>query len=349
MNTPSDGAAVPYRPSWVDRLTAWIGRLPGPAFLYYLGVGLALIGAVAASQWVSGVPFPTIRPFYIFFGAIIPYTLGLIHLLDDMAAEALQRFDPVLLADDAEQRTMSYRLSTLPVGPTLVATLLGLLVGLAFALLIPLQERVRLTGLAISPTSERVNSGLLVVSWATYGVLFYHTLHQLREITRVLSSHTRINLFEVSPIYGFSGVTALTAVGIGLVSLGWLITLPQTAGSFAGLLPHLIFILAAVLAFLWPLLDVHRLLNREKDRLLGQNARLLETTGAELHRRVESGELAGMSDINDALTGLETERRLIEGRPTWPWSPQTPRAVAAGLLLPLLIWGIQRLAETLLD
>jgi len=56
-----------------------------------------------------------------------------------------------------------------------------------------------------------------------------------------------------------------------------------------------------------------------------------------------------MSDINDALTSLDTERRLIEERPTWPWSPGTPRAVAAGLLLPLLIWGAQRVLEDLLS
>ena len=349
MDTPpNDRVAVPYQPSWVDRLTAWVDRLPGPAPFYYLATALALIFAVAASQWASGVPFPSVRPFYIFFGALVPYTLALIHVLDDMAAAALVRYRPILLATEAEQRSMAFRLRTLPAGPTLIATLLGLLVGLAFAFLIPLQERVRITGLVVSPTSEWVNSGLLVISWAMYGVLFYHTLHQLREISRVLDAHTRINLFETSPIYGFSGVTALTAVGIAVVSLGWLVTLPQTARSFTGLLPHVLFILAAIVAFLWPLLGVHRLLSREKDGLLGANARMIESVGEELHRRVEAGQLSGMAEISDTLASLEIERRLIESTPTWPWSPGTPRAVAAGLLLPLLIWGAQRVLESLL-
>ncbi len=216
---------------------------------------------------------------------------------------------------------MAFRLSTLPAGPVLAATGLGLLAGLGFAFLIPLQERVRLTNMVITPLSYAVNVPLLILSWGMYGVLFYHTLHQLREISAVLGVHSRVNLFDVSPVYGFSGVTGLTAVGLSVVSLGWLVTLPQTASSVAGLLPHVIFIIAAVIAFLWPLLGVHRLLGREKDRLLGANARMIESVGGELHRRVEAGELTGMADVNDTLAGLEVERRLIEGTPTWPWSP----------------------------
>jgi hypothetical protein len=337
----------PYPPSWVDRLTDWVEGLPGPAALYYLLAAAVLTLAVAGNQWISGVPFPTVRPFYIFFGALVPYIIGLIHLLDQRAAAALDRFRPLLAADEAELTQMHRRLTTLPAGPTLLATLLGLLAGLGFAVGVPLEERVQLTELAVSTASQAVNSPLLVIAWIFYAVLFYHTLHQLREIGHILDHHTRVSLFEVSPIFGFSGVTALTAVGITVVSLGWAVTLPNTVNSFVGLLPHMIFAAAAVAAFLWPLLGVHRLLAVEKDAQLGRNARMIEAASAELHARVARGEFTGMETLNNALASLEIERRLVEAAPTWPWSPQTPRAVAAGLLLPLLIWAIQRAVEAI--
>jgi len=337
-----------YPPSWVDRLIEWVARLPGPALIYYVGAALALILLVAASQWMSGVPFPTMRPFYLFFGAIGPYVIALIYILDERAAAALERFSPLLAGDEQTLREMRFRLTTLPAGPTLVATALGALVGAGFAFLVPVGERVRLTQLAVSPASEIVNSGLLVITWAFYGALFYHTLHQLREISQILDLHTQVNLFEVSPIHGFSAVTALTAVGITMVSVGWALTLPGTVSSIVGLLPHVLFGMVAAMVFVSPLVGVHNLLQHEKDEQLRQNAHTIDAVRAELRGRVEQGEFAGIDLVSSALAGLETERRLVEETPTWPWSPQTPRAVAAGLLLPLLIWGAQRLLESLL-
>lgn len=38
------GASMPrpYGPSWVDRFNAWVTQLPGPSWLPYVGMGLAL-------------------------------------------------------------------------------------------------------------------------------------------------------------------------------------------------------------------------------------------------------------------------------------------------------------------
>ena len=34
----------PYSPSWIDRLTDWIDRRPGPACGYYLAIILLVVG-----------------------------------------------------------------------------------------------------------------------------------------------------------------------------------------------------------------------------------------------------------------------------------------------------------------
>ena len=74
---------------------------------------------------------------------------------------------------------------------------------------------------------------------------------------------------------------------------------------------------------------------------------MIEAASAELHRKVLD-ESQDMARVHEGLSSLEVERGLILSAATWPWSPQTPRAVAAGLLLPLLIWAIQRVLEALL-
>lgn len=37
----------PYPPSWLDRLTAWVDRLPGPYWAYYFGLVLPILVWIA--------------------------------------------------------------------------------------------------------------------------------------------------------------------------------------------------------------------------------------------------------------------------------------------------------------
>jgi hypothetical protein len=332
----------------VDRLTDGLERLPGPPWAYYVGTAAILALMVTASQWDGDGPFPPVRPFYFVFAALIPYVLAVIHGLDHAAAAALARFRPVLLADPASEAAMRRRLTTLPARPALAATLLGALGGLAFVFLVPPAEQQRLSQMRLTPLSRAVNTPLLIAMWAAFGILFYHTLHQLRAIGHILDHHTRVSLFEVSPMFGFSGVTAMTAVAISLVSVGWLLTQPATLTSAAGVIPNALFVGVAAATFVWPLLGAHRLLAREKDRLLGDNAEMIEAVRSALHGRGAASELTAMTDVHMAIASLEIERRLVDSTPTWPWSPATPRAVAAGLLLPLAIWALQRALERML-
>ena len=44
----------PYKPSWVDRLTNWIERRPFPAWAFYVGLAVALVGLEVAVKFVDG-------------------------------------------------------------------------------------------------------------------------------------------------------------------------------------------------------------------------------------------------------------------------------------------------------
>lgn len=52
--TRSDHFIAPYPPSWFDRLTMWVDRLPGPPWAFYLALGTAVALAESAIQWREG-------------------------------------------------------------------------------------------------------------------------------------------------------------------------------------------------------------------------------------------------------------------------------------------------------
>lgn len=42
MTASNPAFTPPYPPSWIDRFTGWVARLPGPDWLFYLGLWLVL-------------------------------------------------------------------------------------------------------------------------------------------------------------------------------------------------------------------------------------------------------------------------------------------------------------------
>jgi uncharacterized membrane protein len=66
-----------------------------------------------------------------------------------------------------------------------------------------------------------------------------------------------------------------------------------------------------VAAFVWPLLGVHRLLVEEKGRMLDEASLRLEAAIVELHQRMDSGKLEGMTDLNMAIASLELEQNAL--------------------------------------
>src|SRR5438874_3326668 len=96
----ADNAARPYAPSWIDRLTDWVRRLPVPAWIFYLSVALVLVVIRTIAGWSDGsYPTGTFFPLHVLNAASGVYFLALMHYLDDRAGAALDAFRPVLSAD----------------------------------------------------------------------------------------------------------------------------------------------------------------------------------------------------------------------------------------------------------
>jgi hypothetical protein len=338
---------VPYAPGWVDRFNAWVTRLPGPSWLYYVGIGLALFLLQNVALWAERVyPLGTIIPSHTFIAGIIPLLLGLCLHLDNRAEEALRTLRPAMKASEEELARLRYEVTTLPARPTLLASLAGV----AFILLVNLLLGTSrgFDDLIGFPISKNVIYWIYVSSWWFIAAFLYHTIHQFRTINLIYTKYTRVVLLRMTPLYALSSLTALTAVSLAAITYGWIALNPGLSAepiSWAIVVPITVL---AIATFVWPLLGIHRLLVEEKGRLLDECSLRLEATIAELHRRVDGERLEGMDDLNATMASLEIELNLLEGVPTWPWQPETVRLLITALALPLGLWLAQYVLQRLM-
>ena len=106
--------------------------------------------------------------------------------------------------------------------------------------------------------------------------------------------------------------------------------------------------LFALVTFLWPQLGIHRLQVGEKERLLYEANLRFEATIADLHARLDSGELEAMANLNTALANIGIERATIGKVRTWPWEPDTLRLLITALALPMGLWLLQFVMQKML-
>ena len=105
--------------------------------------------------------------------------------------------------------------------------------------------------------------------------------------------------------------------------------------------PFFRFITGGLFAFIFPLIGVHRMLVKEKDRLLDENGKQVEKTIASLTAKLETNEGDDLNIIDQSLSSLEKARLQIERISTWPWKAETFRQLITAIILPTLIWFIQ--------
>jgi hypothetical protein len=335
----------PYAPGWFDRFTDWVDSLKMPSWFFYLALAVILGGVQLLIQWDGKSP---VYPFPLLYIVTIPYNLALSHYLDRVAAQALERFRPLLKVSTAEYYDLLYRLTTLPSRPTLVATFIGALYGIWTLDWVPHESKFLDLHFANTPLSVNLNHGLALPLWAVIGVLAYHTLHQLRIVQQIYNHCSGIDLFALRPLYAFSTLSARTAVGITFISYLWNLVAPSLSISSSSVF-HLILLTAlALVTFILPLWGAHRVLGDEKDRLLNENGERLRLAVAELHHRVDVGEMVDMDNLNKTLASLELEHATLERISTWPWKPETAQVVAAALLFPVIVWLMQWVLQKML-
>lgn len=348
----------PYPPSWIDRFNDWVERLPVRPWLFYLGMWfLLLIIAEGSNMWRYALqPSERLRWIYVSYSLYGVYFLAAIHYLDRWAKTALNAFCSTLNVDEAEQATLFYQLTTMPARTIRIvsAVTLASVVLLSRLMIMPLLKTMGLFHHSI--VSTLVDLGLFYFNALIVVIFIYHTLRQLRWVSRIHKTATRINLFLLRPLYSLSGLTARTA-GI-LLLVGYIIQ--QQAGAHGELtsdpsalrisllftlISTVLFSVLAVAAFFLPLLGLHQLLVLEKERLQAEASSRLQAHIQELHRRIDGCQLEDADAINKHMASLGLERDILARLPTWPWQPGTLNVILSAVFLPIILWFLQQLLE----
>jgi hypothetical protein len=351
LSATQDQTAYPYPPSWVDRATAWIDRLPGPAWAAYLLLALLLVGAHAAAKWYDGAyPLGTFYPLHVVVVITGVYYLAMIHFTDVTARRAMDKFRPVLDLDPAGAAELIYRLTTSPPRQVWIATLIGLIYGL-FVIVGAVRGLIlgAIAPIFSGPVSFWLDSIVALFVGVMFALIIYHTMRQVRMIHHIYTRHTRIDLFDLAPLYALSQFSARTAVfWMALESL-WIIS-DRRAWMDIMMIYTIILLSALVfITFVWPFLGVHALLKEEKDRVMAEANRRLKTTMEEFHHHIDNHRHQDVAPLIQSINGLKQELELLEKIPTWPWQPDTLRTVATAVLLPMGVWLLQRALTLLLD
>jgi hypothetical protein len=290
-----------------------------------------------------GLQATELLPVIIFNGFAVPFVLALIHFLDDQAMTALSSMKPALEITEPEFVKYEYRLSNMPSRPIFF-------VGLTMVVFLILTELfgivpVRYTALDELPIFKIVFHIIDKSTAFIFGSFIYHTIVQLRLVDTIYSNHTRINLFDMKPLYAFSKLTASTAVGLVIGVYGWMIINPELLENPFNLVMTVLFTIMAVAVFIWPLFDVHRLMKMEKANALRDIDLRFEGAFSKFNQKFQEEDYAEIERINGTISSLEIQHRRVEVIPTWPWSPETPRFVLTAIALPLVLMFLGFLVE----
>lgn len=277
----------------------------------------------------------------IFVVAIAPYVIWVRFYLDDVAGRAMDAFRPALAVSDEEFARLRYELTTLPVPLTRIATIAAIVGYVVNAALLPDQIMAQ-----FGPSRGVAAVMLAPVAIFTLAVVIISTAQAVRQLWMVDLIHglaAHVNLFRVKPFYAFSGLAART--GASFVALAYFIIAmrPDIVRETPALQLLIVAMLpTAVACFVLPLRGMHLRLVAEKDRLLAEANGRFETLLARLHARVDEEILTDAEKISHQLSSLAAEREAIARLSTWPWEAATITGFLTTLVLPLLIWLVQR-------
>jgi hypothetical protein len=336
----------PYPPSWFDRLKAWVEHLPMPWWLFYLLAGLLYYPVMTITQWNAATyPIGSFSIFHLWLSLQLGYIPAMMHYLDKVAIDALAEMQSILKVGAEDSARFEYELVTLPARPTFWTSVLAAV--LAVGVFMPVALLTAKDGFAMEYQMSTQPLSVLVVclgtllSWFFSGTLLVHTLRQLQMVNRIYRGYVQVDLFNLDPLYAFSGLTARTAILLLGIPYFWFATSPALVNVAASLAVGVIFAVIALITFVLPLWGIHQRLNQVKSRVMTDNRRRVNALVEDLARGVDAGDLGNASKIRDALTAFDLQYKTFEPIPTWPWRPDTFRLIVSAILLPTVLFLLQ--------
>ncbi|RJP48670.1 MAG: hypothetical protein C4583_13900 [Anaerolineaceae bacterium] len=339
----SEKLVQPYPPSFVDRLMAWIERLPGSAWGFYLLASVIFVALGHGLRWLDGsIETGTFDPFRLITDFLTIYALAILHLLNSTARRSLEEFRSALGKPEAEYEKLRYELTTL--SPRFVYIMTG--IALPFAALSIAGDPAGWGIMDDSSLVTNVFSALqATLSTVSFIGLISNAIRQLRLINTIHKSANNISLYESHSHHAFSRLTVRAAIAlvfpiyfysfVVFLQIGRLGTMSAVDNLLV-----LFVILISAAVFILPLLGMRRRLLDEKGRLINESNRKFEATARILHERVEAEEFEKTGVLQSTMTSLLLERETLKKISTWPWEAETMRGFLSSVGLPILLWFI---------
>ncbi len=176
-------------------------------------------------------------------------------------------------------------------------------------------------------------------------VLIYHTFRQLRLVDQIHRKISGIDLFDQGPLYGFSRVTSQTAIGLIVLLVPGILLIPEGAGAgfiIASLACYGVTAVIPAAAFVVPLRGIHDLITAEKRRIQADLGRRITLALMAIQTAVDSEDGPAIEAQNRALSTLVAVPEVVNRVPTWPWTSGAITGFATALVLPIVLFLIQR-------
>jgi hypothetical protein len=334
----------PYRPNFIHSFYDWLDRLPIPGWLF-LVLLIPIIGlAQHAVGWTRGLLTPGQFNWALGYagsnltGILLPFTYVI-----KGAPRALDQFRPLLAVTEEEYARLKYQFVTIPSGLGTLFFLIGAAMGAISGF----------SAMAVAPAVDyafpQMRLGIWIITSGVFFLFGYQVIRQLRQIGAFYAMPERLDLFNPSPLYGFSRYTAtIGMILIVVIVLGALLdpTAYETPvvlfSVFASIVPLVLVV------FYLPLSGAHRRLASEKEHLLqevkGRIETILDRIDAAAFKRQDYGEIAGMRTV---FSTMREKKETVEGLSTWPWRPGTFTGLLSAIFLPVVLILIREIISGL--
>jgi len=334
----------PYGRSWIDQITVVVDKTSIPYPLVYFIIWILFLSILTALRW-----WDQTQPGWYFYkpdvvmSATGIFFIALVHYLDQWAGKKLTVFRKAIHVSDEEFEELYYRLSTLPPRPAFIASMVSFGLGALTYIISP--SSYGFLNISFESPSSGLQLANFLFSWFTFGALCYHAFHQLKLGSIATANYLHINLFNLTPIYTFAGLTLRTALGWLVVAYAWAFTTPNLFKNLVIIATILFMQVVAILTFVLPLLSAHDKIAVKKAQTLNEISARLESVVDEMSKVNDDYDNERLSKLRDMLSTLSMAEERIKKIPTWPWRPSVANSLATAILLPNVVWMFQLFVE----
>jgi hypothetical protein len=312
----------------IDRLLLFVDRLPGPAAIAYVLLGLGLALAAHLAFWGSATyPFGDVRMNVAVPALAIAWFGWLLQTLNRVASETFDEFRPAL-GDPASEDAFRRQLTSIRDRDAFLA-------GVATVIVVTFMYYgfVRQSMGALPIEIESVSAPLWGAFAFVLGIVVWHTIKQLRLVSHLSAVARNVDIFKPAPINAFARLTAVSAIGLIAFVFAYMLYTPEQPVAY--IVQEVALLALAVASFVLPLRVMHSRLVAERKQLLGQAQERLKTVLDRIHRALDGNDLAIAEQLNHQLSSIRAEIDVLDHLRTWPWSTATIRGFVSALLLPI--------------